>query len=335
MYSLVIPTYNRPDMLRLCLDHLTRLDYPLDQIEVLVIDNGGLEHNSTDVGRDFQDRLPLRYLINEVNRGMGLSLNRGMRESRGERIVLLNDDALVPPSFLADLDATFASDSAIGCVGCRADEKGYVRHGTGIGRIDPGGEVVGNFDSDCGKTIEVEHVYGFCYAITRTALERAGAYDEILLARPYSSANRTETDHCLSIRAAGLKVVYNPAIVVTHLAKPRADMSEVSFKWKLNHTRNTLYLFLKHYGLFGKKCLALRFAFLQDVGILSACKRPTRYNLRYFFTGLRARASAFGHYLRYLCSAKKAGREFANRHLRTSTVPQAGAKALAPSSTKV
>jgi GT2 family glycosyltransferase len=318
-YSLVIPTYHRPDMLRQCLDQVACLDYPSDQFEVLVIDNGGLERNSADVGLAFQDRLSLRYLVNEVNRGMGFSLNRGMRESRGKRIVLLNDDAMIPPSFLVDLDATFASDQGIGCVGCRADEKAYARQGTGIGRIDPSGEVVGNFDQDCGRTIEVEHVYGFCYAFTREALHRAGVYDEILLARPYSSANRTETDHCLSIRRAGFKVVYNPAIVVEHLAKPRADMSEVSLKWKLNHTRNTLYLFLKHYGLLGKKCLALRFTFVQDVGILSACRRPTWYNLRYFLTGLRGRLSAYSHYLLYLCSTRSSGRAFANKSYANST----------------
>jgi GT2 family glycosyltransferase len=240
MYSLVIPTYDRPEMLFRCLEHLAALDYPLDRVEVLVIDNGGPERTSAAVGRAFEGRLPLRYLVNKVNRGMGFSLKRGMRESRGGRAVLLNDDALVPPSFLRGLDATFAADPAVGCVGCRADERGYARQGSGIGRIDPAGEVVGNFDQDCGRTIEVEHVYGFCYAFTRGALVRAGAYDEVLLARPYSSANRTETDHCLSIREAGLKVVYNPAIVVRHLAKRRAGMSEVSFRWKPNHTRNTL-----------------------------------------------------------------------------------------------
>jgi GT2 family glycosyltransferase len=312
-YSLVIPTYNRPDMLRQCLSRITSLDYPPDRVEVLVIDNGGPQRNSAAVGRDFQGRLPLRYLVNEVNRGLGFSVNRGMRESRGERIVVLNDDAMVPPSFLTDLDATFASGPGIGCVGCRAREKGYAREGTGIGVIDPAGGVVGNFDQDCGAMIEVEHIYGFCYAFTREALERGGVYDEVLLARPYSSAARTETDQCLCIRRAGLKVVYNPAIVIEHLAKPRPDMSEVSLKWKLNHTRNTLYLYLKHYGLFGKKCLALRFTFLQDVGILSACRRPTWSNLRYFLTGLRGRLSAFGHYLLYLCTPRTAGRELAGK----------------------
>jgi hypothetical protein len=143
-------------------------------------------------------------------------------------------------------------------------------------------------------------VYGFCYAYRREALERGGVHDEVLLARDYSSGNRIETDHCLTLRRLGFKIVYDSSVAVRHLARPRGDINERSLRWKLNHTRNTLYLFLKHYGLTGKRCLALRFALLQDVGVLSAIRHPTPTNVAYFFTGLRGRASAFWHYARYL-----------------------------------
>jgi GT2 family glycosyltransferase len=198
-----------------------------------------------------------------------------------------------------------ASDPRIGCIGCRAIEEGYIKEGEGIGRIDPSGMVVANFNVDCGEPIEVEHVYGFCYLFTREAVARAGVNDEILLAKPYSSGNRIETDHCLSIRKAGLRVLYHPGMVARHLAKPRPDMSEVSLKWKLNSIRNTLYLFLKHYGPFGLGAVALRTTFVIDVGLISALRRPTRANWAYFLTGLRARASAFGHYLVYLLTGPR------------------------------
>lgn len=299
-YSIVLPTYRRPDVLAQCLEHVAALDFPLDRVEVLILDNGGPANNSAAVAEPFRGRLHLTYLVNEVNRGYGFSVNRGLSRSRGQKVVLLNDDAMLPLSFLRDCDKTFAADPAIGCVGCRVIEQGYAHEGNGIGRIDDSGDVVANFDQDCGGPIEVEHVYGFCYALTRRALDLAGLYDRTLLAKPYSSGNRIETDHCLSIRRAGLKVVYNPRIVVEHFAKPRADYSERSLAWKLNATRNTLYLFLKHYGLWGKKALALRFALARDVGILSLLRRPSRSNLSYFLTGLRARSSAFGHYFLYL-----------------------------------
>ena len=97
-------------------------------------------------------------------------------------------------------------------------------------------------------------------------------------------------------------MVYNPRIVVRHLAKPRPDMSEISLRWKINAIRNTIYLYLKHFGPFGKGGAALRLTFVSDVGLLSMLKRPTRSNVAYFATGLRARASAYGHYLLYLMS---------------------------------
>lgn len=298
-YSIIVPTYKRPDVLAQCLDRLAALDYPLDRIEVLVFDNGGAQH-SARVGERFRGRLPLTYVVNDGVHSMGYSLNRGLRACRGSKIIEMNDDALVPPCLLTTCDAAFARDRRIGCIGFRVLENGFHESGDGIGRIDESGEIIGNFNRPGDRPVEVEHVYGFCYAYTREAIDRAGVHDEVLLARDYSSGNRMETDHCLCIRRAGLKVVYDPRIVVEHLAKPRGDYSERSLAWKLNATRNTLYLFLKHYGILGKKGLALRFALLQDVGIVSLLRRPSRANLDYFLTGLRARVSGFGHYLLYL-----------------------------------
>jgi GT2 family glycosyltransferase len=301
-YSIVITTYRRADQLVGCLQSVVELDYPQDHLEVLVVDNGGSQENSEAAAAPFRERLHLRYFVNPEDRGMGYSLNRGIIESRGDNVMQLNDDARLTPPFLRLCDELLATDSAIGCVGCRVEEEGYQNAGTGIGRMDESGVVVGNFSVDCGAPIEVEHVYGFCYVFTREAIRRAGLNDQILLAKKYSTANRIDTDHCLSIRERGLKVVYNPRMVAIHFAKPRPDMSEVSPHWKLNFVRNTIYLYLKHYGLFGKRAAALRLTFLVDVGLVSMLRRPTSANVAYFLNGLRARASAYGHYLLYLVS---------------------------------
>ena len=302
-YSVVIPTYRRGDSLADCLASLCRLDYPLDHIEVVVIDNGGAEH-TRDAALPFTDRLRLRYLVNEENRGYGFSVNRGIVESTGERILLLNDDAQPRPDLLAECDRLLESDPSIGCVGCRAIEQGYQNWGTDVGRVLESGILLGNFDVDCGRPIEVEHVYGFCYVFTREAVRRAGLNDRTLLAQPYSSGQGIETDHCLSIRRSGLKVVYHPGMVALHFARPRPDMSEVSLRWHLNAIRNTLYLYLKHFGLFGKRGAALRLTFLRNIGILSALRKPTRANFAYLWTALRARASAYAHYVKYLAGPR-------------------------------
>jgi len=313
-YSIVIPTYRRAVPLAECLESVCRLDYQLDAIEVIVIDNGGPDHTA-GAADPYLQRLQLRYLINKQNRGYGYSVNRGIVESRGDCVLLLNDDARPQPDLLSECDRLLASDPKIGCVGCRAIEQGYASDGDGIGRIAEDGRVIANFDRDCGRPIEVEHVYGFCYVFTREAIARAGLNDRTLLAQPYSSGDRIETDHCLSIREHGLKVVYNPRMIAVHLAKPRADLNERSLRWKRNSIRNTLYLYLKHYGLFGKRCAALRLTFLIDVGLLSAIRRPTPGNVTYFLNGIRARASAYWHYVLYLASWRRQSAESFQRLL--------------------
>jgi len=272
----------------------------MNDIEVRVYDNGAPE-DSKKVIRLFEKKVNLIYTLNEPGHSIGYSLRRAAAECCGQRILELNDDALIPNNILRRLDEVFDADQKIGIVGVRAIEDGYVGGGSGIGRIDTDtGEIVGNFDQPTNDIIDVDHVYGFCYAYTRELLLRGGIHDRILLTKDYSSGDRLETDHCLTAKRLGFRVVYDGRIAVQHLARPRSDIGERSLKWRLNHTRNTIYLFLKHYGLFGKRCLALRFAFLMDLGIISALKQPTKENWLYVGNGLRARASAFAHYFRYL-----------------------------------
>lgn len=302
-YSIVIPTFRRADSLADCLQTVVALDYPLDRIEVIIIDNGGAEHTRAAAG-PFVGRLRLRYLVNAANRGYGYSVNRGIVESTGRRVMLLNDDARLTPDFLRECDRLLDADSAIGCIGCRAVEQGYVNIGEGVGRVDRSGQIIANFNLDTRDPIEVEHVYGFCYVFTREAIDRVGVNDRILLAQPYSSGDRIETDHCLSIRKSGLKVVYNPRMVAQHLAKPRPDMNERSLRWKRNSIRNTIYLYLKHFGPFGRGAAALRLTFLVDIGLLSMLKHPSRATIAYFTNGAAARFSAYVHYVRYLLDPK-------------------------------
>jgi GT2 family glycosyltransferase len=304
-YSIVIPTYRRGAELAECLESVCALDYPTDRIEVVIVDNGGADHTRASAA-PFTDRLTINYLVNEQNRGYGYSVNRGISESRGDVILLLNDDARPMPDILKLCDALLSADPSIGCVGCRAIEQGYTRSGEGIGVIARGGEIIGNFDVDCGSPIEVEHVYGFCYAFTREAVRRAGLNDRTLLARPYSSGNRIETDHCLMIRRQGLKVVYHPGMTAVHLAKPRPDMSELSLRWHRNEIRNTIYLYLKHFGPLGRGGAAFRLTFFVHLGVISAFQRPTAANIKYFAHGLGSRTSAYWHWLKYLLTPQGA-----------------------------
>ena len=285
----------------MCLEHLCAMDSVKHcAVDVLVYDNGS-PNNSRGIVESFSDRLPIEYHLNAPGHGFGYSVLKGAKAANGDIIVELNDDALVPPNFLTRLLDQFNQHEDLGILGFRAIETGYEDSGGPIGVINVRKmEVEGNFSRSLSEPIEVEHVYGFCYAYRRKLLELGGCHDRVLLSQDYSSGNRIETDHCLAVRKLGFKVVYDGSTAIEHLAKPRGDMSERSDAWRINSIRNTLYLFLKHFGLFGNGAIALRFTLLHDMGLRSAILRPTFQNWHYFAIGCSARCSAFRHYLHYL-----------------------------------
>lgn len=303
--SFIVPTYRRPDVLKQCLIALNMVERGDDlAVEIRVYDNGAPD-DSHDVVSSIDSEISIEYQLNRPGHGLGFSLSRGAEEAQGDVIIELNDDALVRPDFLQRIIATFNADDNIGVIGVRAIEKGYQSSQDSIGVIDAETlEVRGNFDRPTEDIIDVEHVYGFCYAYRKEVLERGAVHDSVLLAKDYSSGNRIETDQCLSARRLGYRVVYDGSISVQHLAKPRPDFDERSLKWKLNHWRNTQYLYLKHYGLWGHDLIAIRFA-LNDLGLRSLFFKPSKTNLFYFLTGLQAKASALLHWFRHLTTRRK------------------------------
>lgn len=313
-WSIIIPTYRRQDVLEQCLARILASDLPLDHSEILVYDNG-FPDTSDRIIQKFSESLPIRYTINSPGHGFGYSILRGARESSGELIVELNDDALIPPSFFERLNSTFEADPKIGIVGVRAIERGYDASGSDIGVIDVVNcDVLGNFCLATDAPIDVEHVYGFCYGYRRNLLESGGNHDSILLSRDFSNGNRIETDQCLSARRVGYRVVYDGRIAVEHLAKPRTDIDEKSLRWRLNYTRNTLYLFLKHFGCFGRRGIAIRFL-LKNLGIRSALLRPNRESVQFLWNGMIARSAAFYHWFRFLGHDQFFGRRLSKKDI--------------------
>ena len=301
-YSIVIPTYRRGDQLAECLESVCALDYPKDAIEVVIIDNGGAREHARVALRRSRIACTIRYLVNVQQSRLRLLGQPRHRRKHGRRILLLNDDARPMPDLLTECDRAARERSARSA----ASAAGRSSRATSTGarrsaRFADDGDIVGNFDVDCGEPVEVEHVYGFCYVFTREAVRRAGLNDRTLLAQPYSSGNRIETDHCLSIRRAGLKVVYNPRMVAR--APGQAAAGHERGLAALAPERDPQHALSLPEAL--RRCSAsarrrLRLTFVKHVGISRRMRQPSRANLGYFVMALRARASAYGHYVKYL-----------------------------------
>jgi len=113
-FSIVIPTYNRPEQLAICLRACSRLDYPRDRFEVIVVDDGGTMPVD-EVVNQFHALLTLK-LLRQDNAGPATARNRGATEATGEFLAFIDDDCAPAFNWLQALAAQFVAspDCAVG-----------------------------------------------------------------------------------------------------------------------------------------------------------------------------------------------------------------------------
>jgi GT2 family glycosyltransferase len=104
-FSIVIPTYNRPDRLCNCLQALSQLDYPQDRFEVIVVDDGS-EKPLDSVVTPFQAMLNLT-LLRQGNAGPASARNTGAAVAKGQFLVFTDDDCAPTPNWLNALAEQF------------------------------------------------------------------------------------------------------------------------------------------------------------------------------------------------------------------------------------
>jgi len=113
-FSIIIPTYNRLERLANCFESLSHLDYPREQFEVIVIDDGSDMPLQPAVA-PFLDQLNVT-LLKQLHAGPARARNTGAERAKGEYLAFTDDDCLLAPNWLKNLAARLATlpDHAIG-----------------------------------------------------------------------------------------------------------------------------------------------------------------------------------------------------------------------------
>lgn len=96
--SVLLPTYQRPALLREALDSLRRQTMPLSDFEVIVINDGG-----PAVEANVLDGLTGQVVNQPQNRGLSAALNAGLACARAPYCTIASDDDLVLPDKLRAL----------------------------------------------------------------------------------------------------------------------------------------------------------------------------------------------------------------------------------------
>ncbi|HSW49053.1 MAG TPA: glycosyltransferase family 2 protein [Bryobacteraceae bacterium] len=104
VFSIVVPTYNRPRRLAGFLESLTRLDYRRDGFEVVLVDDGS-EADLEPVAAAFRDRLNIVFL-RQSHGGVARGRHAGATAARGKYLAFTDDDCMPSPGWLAELERT-------------------------------------------------------------------------------------------------------------------------------------------------------------------------------------------------------------------------------------
>jgi len=99
--SIIIPTHNQKDTLAKTLDYLILQDYPRDQYEIIVVDDGSTDATQEMVKSKMGSKIGLRYLY-QKQRGPHFARNLGIEKARSEIIIFVDSDIFTPPNFISE-----------------------------------------------------------------------------------------------------------------------------------------------------------------------------------------------------------------------------------------
>lgn len=206
--SVVIPTYNRRDLLGRALRGLLDQTAPEAEYEIVVVDDGSTDDTQQVVSEVRAPACRLRYFRQE-NEGPAAARNCGVREARGEIILFTGDDCLPDRRLVAEHLRVHREEGDVGVVGHIAWHPeleitpfmAWLEEGVQFGF----------------KHIkDPDRVTAWCFytsncSVHRRRIEEAGGFDE-----DFKHAAFEDIELAYRMQQRGLRIVYRPSALTYH-----------------------------------------------------------------------------------------------------------------------
>ncbi|MGB4841166.1 MAG: glycosyltransferase family 2 protein, partial [Saprospiraceae bacterium] len=113
LLSIVICTYNREELLKKCLNSL--IFQMNENIEIIIVDNNSIDETYSIASEFKKSNSNIRYVLEPIN-GLSNARNRGIKESKSDWILYLDDDGVAFPN-LVDRALYLVERGDFDCVG--------------------------------------------------------------------------------------------------------------------------------------------------------------------------------------------------------------------------
>jgi|TARA_Y100000310_G_scaffold105045_1_gene103382 GT2 family glycosyltransferase len=239
LISIIILNYNAGDLLLNCVGSVFKSTY--SNLEVILVDNSSKDNSQIRCKEKFEK---IKLIENEENLGYCEGNNVGIRNAKGDFILVLNPDTVVEPNWLEPLLDAYNSlgEGLYQPKILSLDKKETFRstgnqlHIFGFGFARGQGKI----DDHQKKTVEkIGYASGTCLFTSKEVLKKVGLLDSFLFLY--------HDDLDLGWRAAqiGINSHYVPNSVIYHVESYALKWSAKKFYWL---ERNRKYCILTHYS---------------------------------------------------------------------------------------
>lgn len=246
LVSIIIVNWNGGEVFEECLVSLSKIIYP--NWELIVVDNGSTDQSELFCKKLSRLRNRVKIIKNSNNVGFAKANNQGFEESRGEYILLLNNDTKVEKNFLNIMVDKMVSDQSIGVIqpkiylmdqpnrldnaGSFFTKSGFLIH-WGFGKVD---------SDQFNHEKDVFSVKGACLLTKREIINTVGLFDSDFV------SYFEETDFCWRVWLLGLRSVYYPKTSIKHkvgFSSKKLDVYSVNYQ----SLKNRILSLLKNLSL--------------------------------------------------------------------------------------
>jgi glycosyltransferase involved in cell wall biosynthesis len=217
--SIVVPTRNRAELLRDCIQGLLEQDFPADRYEIIVVDDGSTDdtarvvqvlsagHGSPGVRRFWLPKL-----------GVNAARNEGIRNATGDIVCIVDDDELVQSTHLRSVVERLERAPDLDGVG--GPYRPFARTRIRVcGRC-----TLGAADFPGVGNRKVKWLFGGNMAVRRAVFQRRGLFDEELS----GFGDEYEWFH----RGPSLELLYDPDLWVWHRRDHQTLMELCKSAWR-------------------------------------------------------------------------------------------------------
>ena len=239
LVSVIVLNYNAGELLLNCIESIKKSAYK--NLEIIVVDNISTDKSQKICKEKYPD---IKLIQNDENFGYCEGNNIGIREAKGDYIIILNPDTIVESNWIEELISAYNKfgEGLYQPKHLSLNEKTvYMSAGNMLNIFGFGyAREKGNKDENqFNKIEEISYAAGTCLFTSSNVLKKVGLFD------PFIFLYHDDLDLGWRASQLGIKSYYVPTSIIYHAESYSLKWNAEKFYWL---ERNRKYCILTHYS---------------------------------------------------------------------------------------